>query len=91
MNAILLQCCTSAAKIVKCGCDFEAATNWQEVIITGIICAAFVTVFLYGIYRYFTSKEEIYNLQQTAETNKYKREVENSKRKQRGDGRESQR
>ena len=44
MNAILLQCCAGAAKIVKCGCDIEAATNGGDVEIVKSICCAIVSI-----------------------------------------------
>lgn len=42
MNAMLLECCAGAAKIMKCGCNLEAATNCQDVAIAGTICSAIV-------------------------------------------------
>ena len=46
MNAILLQCCSSAAKAMKCGCETTLSTSKNDIAIAAIICGTFVIIAL---------------------------------------------
>lgn len=46
MSTMLLECCTGAAKIVKCGCTNEAVTNCKDVKMAQLVCCTIVCVVL---------------------------------------------
>lgn len=46
MSTMLLECCTGAAKIVKCSCTNEAVTNCKDVEMAQLVCCTIVCVVL---------------------------------------------
>lgn len=60
----------------------EAGTNWQDVAIVFCICAAIVTIAMYGICRFFTDKTKEREFLKERETQKRNWEVEDKDRKE---------
>ena len=85
MNAILLECCANTVKFVKCSCDLEAATNYQDVAIAGTICSAIVRMTIIIVAGFLLWKLMDYLFTVCQECSKRKYDAESSNRKQIGE------
>jgi len=85
MNAILLQSCAEAVKILKCGCDNEAVTNPNDVWIVVSICVAIVLVALITAFSVLAWKNKEIQANNDERQFKKTQEENESERKQKSD------
>jgi len=89
MSTILLQGCDGAAKVLKCSCESNAVTNWQDVVqvtlSTFFICVALVLVAFCAKCAILSWKSKEIEANQEERKFKKQRDEEESMRKQMND------
>lgn len=85
MIAMLLQCCPSAAQIVKCSCALEVATSDNDVTIVAIICATVVLLALIAKWAIWSWQKAVISFKEREREVKDAKEKAESIRKQEAD------